>query len=58
MNKRENITAGEILLMIREQIIMSTDMNACDELSEAFKGIFRQIQYLERCYDAEHPQDQ
>ena len=52
MKNKENISASQMLEMLREMIFMSIDTDESDQLSEAFNNIFLQISYLERCYNA------
>ena len=52
MKNKENISASQMLEMLREMIFMSIDTDESDQLSEAFNNIFFQISYLERCYNA------
>ena len=49
----ENVTAREMLVMLREQIFLTTDTEKSDVLCEHFKAICSQINYLERCLDSE-----
>ncbi len=49
----EQISAGAMLRMLRDQIFLSTDTEESDDLCKTFKSIFMQIEYLERCHKAD-----
>ena len=53
MENTENLSAAQVLMLLREQIYLTTDMDLGDKLSLTFKEIFQQVAYLERCLRAD-----
>ena len=47
---RENVSAVEILVMLRERIFLSIDTDESEQRIEAFNDVYEQIHYLARCY--------